>query len=38
MTEDVMGEAADAYAPELVTPVVVYLAHEETYTFTPSQR
>jgi len=28
MTEDVMGEAADAYAPELVTPVVVYLAHE----------
>lgn len=27
MTEDVMGEAADAYPPELVTPVVVYLAH-----------
>lgn len=28
MTEDIMGEAGDAYAPELVTPVVVYLAHE----------
>jgi NAD(P)-dependent dehydrogenase (short-subunit alcohol dehydrogenase family) len=28
MTEAIMGEAGDAYAPELVTPVVVYLAHE----------
>lgn len=28
MTADVMGAAADAYAPELVTPVVIYLAHE----------
>ena len=28
MTEAIMGEAADAYAPELITPVVVYLAHE----------
>lgn len=28
MTEGVMGEAADSYLPELVTPVVVYLAHE----------
>jgi NAD(P)-dependent dehydrogenase (short-subunit alcohol dehydrogenase family) len=27
MTANVMGEAADAYAPELITPVVVYLAH-----------
>lgn len=28
MTEEIMGEAGDAYAPELITPVVVYLAHE----------
>lgn len=28
MTESIMGEGGDAYAPELVTPVVVYLAHE----------
>jgi NAD(P)-dependent dehydrogenase (short-subunit alcohol dehydrogenase family) len=28
MTEKIMGEAGDAYHPELVTPVVVYLAHE----------
>jgi len=28
MTADIMGEAGEAYAPELVTPVVVYLAHE----------
>jgi len=28
MTEEVMGEAADRFPPELVTPVVVYLAHE----------
>jgi NAD(P)-dependent dehydrogenase (short-subunit alcohol dehydrogenase family) len=28
MTEEIMGEGGDAYAPELVTPVVVYLAHE----------
>lgn len=28
MTADIMGEAGDAYAPELVTPVVLYLAHE----------
>jgi len=28
MTEQVMGEAADIYLPEFVTPVVVYLAHE----------
>ncbi|BBZ21594.1 hypothetical protein MHIB_00120 [Mycolicibacter hiberniae] len=27
MTEDIMGEAAKAMDPELVTPVVVYLAH-----------
>jgi NAD(P)-dependent dehydrogenase (short-subunit alcohol dehydrogenase family) len=27
MTANVMGEAADAYAPEMITPVVVYLAH-----------
>jgi NAD(P)-dependent dehydrogenase (short-subunit alcohol dehydrogenase family) len=28
MTEDIMGAAGDAYAPELVTPVVIYLSHE----------
>ena len=28
MTEEIMGEAGDAYAPELITPVVIYLAHE----------
>jgi NAD(P)-dependent dehydrogenase (short-subunit alcohol dehydrogenase family) len=28
MTEDIMGEAGDAYLPELVTPIVTYLAHE----------
>ena len=28
MTEEIMGEGGDAYAPELITPVVVYLAHE----------
>lgn len=28
MTADIMGEAGDSYAPELVTPVVIYLAHE----------
>lgn len=28
MTEEIMGEAGAAYAPELITPVVVYLAHE----------
>jgi NAD(P)-dependent dehydrogenase (short-subunit alcohol dehydrogenase family) len=27
MTEDIMGEAGKAMDPELVTPVVVYLAH-----------
>lgn len=27
MTEDIMGDAAKAMDPELVTPVVVYLAH-----------
>lgn len=29
MTEDLMGEAAAALDPELVSPVVAYLAHEE---------
>jgi NAD(P)-dependent dehydrogenase (short-subunit alcohol dehydrogenase family) len=28
MTADLMGDDGDAYAPELVTPLVVYLAHE----------
>jgi NAD(P)-dependent dehydrogenase (short-subunit alcohol dehydrogenase family) len=28
MTEEIMGEGGDAYAPELITPLVVYLAHE----------
>src|SRR5688500_11739983 len=28
MTEDILGPAADKLAPELVTPVVTYLAHE----------
>jgi NAD(P)-dependent dehydrogenase (short-subunit alcohol dehydrogenase family) len=28
MTEDLLGPAADKLAPELVTPVVTYLAHE----------
>jgi NAD(P)-dependent dehydrogenase (short-subunit alcohol dehydrogenase family) len=28
MTAGIMGDAGDAYAPELVTPVVIYLAHE----------
>ena len=29
MTEDIMGEAGKAMDPELVTPVVVYLAHRD---------
>ena len=29
MTEEILGAAADRLAPELVTPVVTYLAHEE---------
>ncbi|MDX1873853.1 SDR family NAD(P)-dependent oxidoreductase [Mycolicibacterium sp. 120266] len=29
MTEDIMGEAGAAMDPELVTPVVVYLAHRD---------
>jgi NAD(P)-dependent dehydrogenase (short-subunit alcohol dehydrogenase family) len=29
MTEDLLGPAADKLAPELVTPVVTYLAHED---------
>jgi NAD(P)-dependent dehydrogenase (short-subunit alcohol dehydrogenase family) len=28
MTEDILGPAADKLAPELITPVVTYLAHE----------
>jgi NAD(P)-dependent dehydrogenase (short-subunit alcohol dehydrogenase family) len=28
MTEEIMGEGGDAYAPELITPLVVYLLHE----------
>ncbi len=28
MTEELLGQAADKLAPELVTPVVTYLAHE----------
>jgi len=28
MTEEILGPVADALAPELVTPVVAYLAHE----------
>jgi NAD(P)-dependent dehydrogenase (short-subunit alcohol dehydrogenase family) len=29
MTEDILGPIADKLAPELVTPVVTYLAHED---------
>jgi NAD(P)-dependent dehydrogenase (short-subunit alcohol dehydrogenase family) len=29
MTEDILGPAAEKLAPELVTPVVTYLAHED---------
>ncbi len=29
MTEDLLGPAADLLEPELVTPVVIYLAHED---------
>ncbi len=29
MTEEILGAAADRLAPELVTPVVTYLAHED---------
>src|SRR3546814_4531335 len=29
MTEDLLGPLADKLAPEFVTPVVTYLAHEE---------
>ena len=29
MTEDLLGPAADKLLPELVTPVVAYLAHED---------
>ncbi|EHI10524.1 short-chain dehydrogenase/reductase SDR [Mycolicibacterium thermoresistibile ATCC 19527] len=29
MTEDIMGEAGKAMDPELVTPVVIYLAHRD---------
>ena len=29
MTEELLGAAADKLAPELVTPIVTYLAHEE---------
>ncbi|MEQ1786936.1 MAG: SDR family NAD(P)-dependent oxidoreductase, partial [Acidimicrobiales bacterium] len=29
MTEELLGAAADRLAPELVTPVVTYLAHED---------
>lgn len=28
MTSEIMGDVGDAYPPELVTPVVVYLVHE----------
>lgn len=28
MTEEIMGEGGDAYAPELITPLVVYLTHQ----------
>jgi hypothetical protein len=28
MTEEILGAAADSLAPEFVTPVVTYLAHE----------
>jgi hypothetical protein len=29
MTEDILGPAADKLLPELVTPVVAFLAHED---------
>ncbi len=32
MTEDLLGPMADSLAPELVTPVVIYLCHESNET------